>query len=223
MRRRRAQKRIIEADPKHNSVLVSRLVNQIMLDGKKTTAQTIVYKALDELVKKSKDFKLDEAKQDETETETFSFSDSSAKEVKLLDKAFQKIRPVTEVKSRQLGGATYQVPIPVDAARSNALAIRWLIEAARSRGEHDMWRKLASELFDALHDKGGAVKKRENTHRMAEANRAYAFINKRKKRPAQPAAQGEQFSAAKPAEATAAKTEIVKPAGDKPAETAQED
>ena len=146
-----APKRPIVVDPVYGSPLVSQLVSKILLDGKKTTAQNIVYGAMEGTRAKT-----------------------GVDPVQTLKKALDNIRPAVEVKSRRVGGATYQVPVEVRASRRTALAMRWLIESARKRGENSMPRKLAGELIDASENRGGAIKKREETHRMAEANRAFA-------------------------------------------------
>ncbi|MBR3524018.1 MAG: 30S ribosomal protein S7 [Bacilli bacterium] len=151
MRKRRAVKRDVLPDPIHNSKLVTKLVNSIMLDGKKGTAQKILYGAFDIVAEKTGENPID-----------------------VLDKAMENIRPALEVKSRRVGGANYQVPIEVKANRAQALALRWLTQYARLRGGHSMAEKLANEIIDAANGVGGAVKKREDTHRMAEANKAFA-------------------------------------------------
>ncbi len=151
MRKRRAVKRDVLADPVYNSKLVTRLINQIMKDGKKGTAQTILYNAFD-LVKE---------KTGKEPTEVF-------------EQAMENIKPALEVKSRRVGGANYQVPIEVKADRSQALGLRWLVQYARLRGGHTMAENLANEIIDAANGVGAAVKKREDTHRMAEANKAFA-------------------------------------------------
>ncbi len=151
MRKRRATKRDVLADPIYNSKLVTKLINQTMLDGKKGVAQKIVYKA----------FEMMEEKTEKTAMEVF-------------NEAMDHIKPQLEVKSRRVGGANYQVPIEVRADRSQALGLRWLINAARQRGGHSMAENLANEIMDAANGTGAAVKKREDTHRMAEANKAFA-------------------------------------------------
>jgi small subunit ribosomal protein S7 len=151
MRKRRAVKRDVLPDPLYNSKLVTKLVNSIMLDGKKGTAQKILYGAFDIISEKTGENPID-----------------------VLDKAMENIRPALEVKSRRVGGANYQVPIEVKATRAQALALRWLTQYARLRGGHSMAEKLANEIMDAANGVGGAVKKREDTHRMAEANKAFA-------------------------------------------------
>ena len=151
MRKRRAVKRDVLADPVYNSKLVTKLINQIMIDGKKGTAQTILYNAFDMIKEKT----------GEEPTVVF-------------DKAMQNIKPALEVKSRRVGGANYQVPIEVKADRSQALGLRWLVQYARLRGGHSMAENLANEIMDAAEGTGAAVKKREDTHKMAEANKAFA-------------------------------------------------
>lgn len=151
-RRREVPKRIILPDPKFGDLQISKFINMIMRSGKKSTAENILYFALDSVASKSP-------------------MDS----VELMEKALENVRPVVEVKSRRVGGATYQVPIEVRVSRRNTLAMRWLIDAAQKRGEKTMGQKLAGELLDASESKGSAVKKREDTHRMAEANKAFHF------------------------------------------------
>ena len=151
MRKRRAVKRDVLPDPIYNSKVVTKVVNAIMLDGKKGTAQTILYKAFDIIKEKTNEDPMN-----------------------IFEKAMENIKPALEVKSRRVGGSNYQVPIEVSPARSQALAIRWLVKYARERGGKGMAENLASELIDASNGTGGAVKKREDTHRMAEANKAFA-------------------------------------------------
>ncbi len=151
MRKRRAVKRDVLPDPIYNSKVITKLVNSIMLDGKKGVAQTILYKAFD-LVKE---------KTGNDPMETF-------------NKAMENITPELEVKSRRVGGANYQVPIEVSPARGQALAIRWLTKYSRERGGKGMAENLANEIIDASNGTGATVKKREDTHRMAEANKAFA-------------------------------------------------
>jgi small subunit ribosomal protein S7 len=138
-------------DSVYNSRLVSKFINQMMKDGKKSIAQGIFYQAMDTLEKKSEDEPL-----------------------KVFKKAVDNVRPSVEVKSRRVGGSTYQVPIEVYPRRRTSLAIRWLVDAARNRGEKTMGARLAGELLDASSGRGNAVKKKEDTHRMAEANKAFA-------------------------------------------------
>jgi small subunit ribosomal protein S7 len=150
-RRKVAAKREILPDPKFGNRTLSKFMNIIMLDGKKSVAEKIVYGALDRVAEKGKGDALE-----------------------MFEKALGNIRPMVEVKSRRVGGATYQVPIEVRGDRGNALAMRWLVESARKRGEKSMGMRLAGEIMDAVENKGAAVKKREDTHRMAEANKAFA-------------------------------------------------
>ena len=151
MRKRRAVKRDVLADPIYNSKLVTKLINQIMQDGKKGTAQKILYNAFDMIKEKTN--------QDPME---------------VFEKAMENIKPALEVKSRRVGGANYQVPIEVKPVRSQALALRWLVNYSRLRGGHTMAENLANEIIDASNGVGAAVKKREDTHKMAEANKAFA-------------------------------------------------
>ena len=137
-------------DPKHGSQVIARFINMVMQSGKKSVAEQIVYGALDAIGEKH------------------------AEPVALVEKALSNVAPAVEVKSRRVGGATYQVPVEVRSTRRTALAMRWLIDAARKRGENTMPRKLAAELLEAAENRGGAVKKREETHRMAEANKAFS-------------------------------------------------
>ncbi len=150
-RRRVAAKREILPDPKFGSQLLAKFINMIMVDGKKSVAEKIIYDALDRVSERSKDEPMD-----------------------VLEKALENVRPVVEVKSRRVGGATYQVPVEVRASRRNTLAMRWLIDASRKRSEKSMAQRLAGELSDAAEQRGSAVKKREDTHRMAEANKAFS-------------------------------------------------
>ncbi len=151
-RKKLVAKRQIEPDPRYKSVLVSKFINGLMLDGKKNVARSIFYDAMD-LIEKRVD---------------------EADAIVVFEKAMEKVRPKVEVKSRRVGGATYQVPIEVRPERRNALAIRWLVDFSQSRSGKSMAEKLAGELGDAFNNRGGAVKKREDTHRMAEANKAFA-------------------------------------------------
>jgi small subunit ribosomal protein S7 len=153
-RRREVPKRKILPDPKFGSELLAKFINTIMKDGKKSIAEKIVYGALDTVAEKKK------------ETDSMD----------VLNEALENVRPAVEVKSRRVGGATYQVPVEVRASRQNALAMRWLVEAARKRGEKSMAQKLAGELLDAYEKRGTAVKKREDTHKMAEANKSFAHF-----------------------------------------------
>ncbi len=150
-RRRAIPKRTILPDPKYKDLMLAKFINILMLDGKKAVAERVVYGALDQVVEKSK-----------------------GEAVEALNKALENVRPMVEVKSRRVGGATYQVPVEVRADRRMALAMRWLVEAARKRSEKSMDRRLAGEIMDAMESRGSAVKKREDVHRMAEANKAFS-------------------------------------------------
>jgi small subunit ribosomal protein S7 len=150
-RRREVPKREILPDPKFDDQTVTKFVNILMRDGKKSTAEKILYGAFDIIVERRK---------------------GDAMEV--FNEALDKVRPMVEVKSRRVGGATYQVPVEVRPTRRNALAMRWLVEAARGRNEKSMTARLAGELMDASESRGGAVKKRSDVHRMAEANKAFS-------------------------------------------------
>ena len=150
-RRRVAAKREILPDPKFGNRTLSKFMNIVMQDGKKSIAEKIVYGALDRVAEKS-----------------------SGDALEMFEKALGNIRPMVEVKSRRVGGATYQVPIEVRGERGMALAMRWLTDSARKRSEKSMGMRLAGEIMDAVESKGSAVKKREETHRMAEANKAFA-------------------------------------------------
>lgn len=152
-RRREVPKRIILPDPKFGSELLAKFINTIMKDGKKSIAEGVVYGALAQITDKK-----------------------GGDGMEVLDSALDNVRPSVEVKSRRVGGATYQVPVEVRPSRQNALAMRWLVDAARRRGEKSMALKLAGELMDAAEKRGTAVKKREDTHRMADANKAFAHF-----------------------------------------------
>ncbi len=151
MRKRRAVKRDVLADPIYNSKLVTKLINRIMVDGKRGVAQKIFYDAMKMVEEKTSENPMD-----------------------VLNKALENIQPALEVKSRRVGGANYQVPVEVRPDRSQALGLRWLVQYARLRGGHSMAENLANEIIDAANGTGAAVKKREDTHRMAEANKAFA-------------------------------------------------
>ena len=151
MRKRRAIKRDVLPDPIYNSKLVTKLINRLMIDGKKGIAQTILYDSFEMIKEKTNQEPMD-----------------------VLNKALENIKPALEVKSRRVGGANYQVPIEVRPDRSQALGLRWLVQYARLRGGHSMAENLANEIIDASNGVGAAVKKREDTHRMAEANKAFA-------------------------------------------------
>jgi small subunit ribosomal protein S7 len=150
-RRAAAGIRPIEADPVYNSRLVQQIINKVMVAGKKSLSEQIVYDALDLLSKRS-----------------------NKEPVESLEQSIAALTPNLEVRSRRVGGATYQVPVEVRTERRQALAIRWIIDAARKRGEHTMEDRLSNELMDAVNNRGAAVKKREDTHRMAEANKAFS-------------------------------------------------
>ena len=150
-RRRVVAKREVLPDPKFGSKVLAKFMNHVMVDGKKSIAEKIVYGALDIVAEKS-----------------------GSDPLEVFEKALESIAPMVEVKSRRVGGATYQVPIEVRAERRNALAMRWLVEHSRARGEKSMVLRLAGEISDASEGRGGAVKKREDVHRMAEANRAFS-------------------------------------------------
>ena len=152
-RRHRAVKREILPDPKFGDQVITRFMNALMYDGKKSAAEGIVYGALDTLRRRA---------------------GGSGDPVRLFHEALENVKPAVEVRSRRVGGATYQVPVEVRTERRQALAIRWLIDASRKRGEHTMEDRLSNELNDAVNNRGAAVKKREDTHRMAEANKAFS-------------------------------------------------
>jgi small subunit ribosomal protein S7 len=150
-RRHRAERREVNPDPKYNDLVVSKFMNSIMKQGKKSVAERIVYGALETMQAKAK-----------------------SNPIQLFHQALENVMPAVEVRSRRVGGATYQVPVEVRNERRQALAIRWLIAAARSRNENTMEERLSGELLDAANNRGTAVKKREDTHKMAEANRAFS-------------------------------------------------
>lgn len=150
-RRRVVAKREILPDPKYGNQVLAKFMNQLMVSGKKSVAEKIVYGALDIVAEKTKE-----------------------DPVEVFEKALEAVQPMVEVKSRRVGGATYQVPVEVRPSRRSALAMRWIVDYARQRGEKSMVQRLAGELMDAVEGKGAAVKKREDVHRMAEANRAFS-------------------------------------------------
>ena len=150
-RRRSVEPRKILPDPKFGSELLAKFINVLMVDGKKSIAESIVYGALDTLAQRS-----------------------GKDALEAFEIALENVRPTVEVKSRRVGGSTYQVPVEVRPTRRNALGMRWIVEAARKRGDKSMALRLANELSDAADNKGAAVKKREDVHRMAEANKAFA-------------------------------------------------
>ena len=169
-RRREVPKREILPDPKHHSELLAKFINVLMVSGKKSIAETVVYGALDVMEERLKRVK--KAEDDDSGRD----SGGSSAVLRCFESALDNIRPSVEVRSRRVGGATYQVPVEVRAERSVALGMRWLVQAARSRGEKGMMLRLAGELMDAFESKGAAVKKREETHRMAKANQAFAHF-----------------------------------------------
>jgi len=150
-RRRVIGQRKILPDPKFGSELLAKFINVVMVDSKKSVAEKIIYGALDIMAEKTK-----------------------KEHLEVFEEALDNVRPTVEVKSRRVGGSTYQVPVEVRPVRRNALAMRWLVDAARTRGEKSMAQRLAGEMLDASENKGSAVKKREDVHRMAEANKAFA-------------------------------------------------
>jgi small subunit ribosomal protein S7 len=150
-RRHAAEKREFVPDAKYHNLVVAKFMNAVMYDGKKSTAETIVYDAFDQVATKSKQDAL-----------------------VIFEQALENVKPSIEVRSRRVGGATYQVPVEVRTSRRQALAIRWIITAARNRNDKTMTDKLSAELLDAANNRGNAVKKREDTHKMAEANRAFS-------------------------------------------------
>ncbi len=151
MRRRKAPVRPVLPDPVHGSKVLTKFINAVMLDGKKSTAQKVMYAALERIESKS-----------------------GEKGIDVFNKAMDNVKPVMEVKSRRVGGATYQVPIEVRPSRQQSLGIRWIVDAARKRNERTMMERLSNELMDAATDKGAAFKKKEDTYKMAEANKAFA-------------------------------------------------
>ena len=152
MRRRRAPKRPVMPDPVYNSEVVTKFINKVMWDGKKTLAEKIVYGAIEKLDNK----------------------EEGKKGIDIFFQAIENVKPLLEVRSRRVGGATYQVPMEVRPERQQTLSIRWIVDAARNRNERTMVERLANELWDAANERGAAFKKREDTHRMAEANKAFA-------------------------------------------------
>ena len=152
-RKRKAPKKIPIIDPKYKSVIIPKLINSIMYDGKKITAEKIVYEAIEKIKKKSKNAPID-----------------------VFNEAINNIKPTVEVRSRRVGGATYQVPVEVKSKRAQALAIRWLVDSARRRKDKHMSDKIFNELYDAYEKKGAAVKKKEDVHKMAESNKAFAHF-----------------------------------------------
>ena len=152
-RKNKAPRKILLVDSKYKSTIIPKLINSIMNDGKKTIAEKIVYDAIDKIKSKAKEEPLT-----------------------VFNEAINNIRPTVEVRSRRVGGATYQVPVEVKANRSQALAIRWLIDASRKRKDKNMSDKIFNEIYDAYQNKGSAIKKKEDTHKMAESNKAFAHF-----------------------------------------------
>ncbi len=151
MRRRKAPVREVLGDPVYGNKVVTKFINKMMFDGKKSVAEKIIYKAFNKIEEKS-----------------------GEKGIEVFEKALERVRPLVEVRSRRVGGATYQVPVEVRASRQQSLSIRWILEATRKRNEKMMVDRLANELMDAASDKGAAFKKKEDVHKMAEANKAFA-------------------------------------------------
>ena len=152
-RKKSAPKKLNVVDPKYKSVIIPKLINSLMYDGKKTIAEKIVYDAIEKIKSKSKD-----------------------EPITIFNQAITNIKPTVEVRSRRVGGATYQVPVEVKSKRSQALAIRWLIDASRKRKDKKMSDKIFNEIYDAYQNKGSAIKKKEDTHKMAESNKAFAHF-----------------------------------------------
>ena len=152
-RKRKAPKKLTVIDPKYRSTIIPKLINSIMYDGKKTIAEKIIYDAIEKIKSKSKDDPLN-----------------------VFNDAINNIRPTVEVRSRRVGGATYQVPVEVKSKRSQALALRWLVDASRKRKDKKMSDKIFNEIYDAYQNRGSAIKKKEDTHKMAESNKAFAHF-----------------------------------------------
>ena len=152
-RKRKAPKKLAVIDPKYKSTIIPTLINSIMYDGKKTIAEKIIYDAIDKIKSKSKDEPLN-----------------------VFNDAINNIRPTVEVRSRRVGGATYQVPVEVKSKRSQALALRWLVDASRKRKDKKMSDKIFNEIYDAYQNRGSAIKKKEDPHKMAESNKAFAHF-----------------------------------------------
>ena len=152
-RKNKAPRKIFSVDSKYKSTIIPKLINSIMNDGKKTIAEKIVYDAIDKIKSKSKE-----------------------EPINIFNEAINNLRPTVEVRARRVGGATYQVPVEVKSKRSQALALRWLVEASRKRKDKQMSDKIFNEIYDAYQNKGSAIKKKEDTHRMAESNKAFAHF-----------------------------------------------
>ncbi len=163
-RRRKPEKRVILPDPRYGDLVLSKFMNNVMEDGKKSVAENIVYGALELVEQKGKNIADDEG----------DAQGSGSKGLRIFHRVLKKIRPQLEVRSRRVGGATYQVPTEVRPERATALAMRWLKDAASKRNENTMMERLAGEILDAANDRGAAVKKRDDTHKMADANKAFA-------------------------------------------------
>jgi small subunit ribosomal protein S7 len=168
-RRRKPEKRVILPDPRFGDVVLSKFMNNIMQEGKKSAAEHIVYGALEIVETKGKNIADDDSGESDKGK-----GGSGSKGLRIFHRVLKKIRPQLEVRSRRVGGATYQVPTEVRPDRAIALAMRWIIDAARKRGEHTMMERLAGEILDAANDRGTALKKRDDTHKRAEANKAFA-------------------------------------------------
>jgi len=152
-RKRSAPKKIFIIDPKYKSTIIPKLINSIMYDGKKTIAEKIIYEAMEKIKTKSKE-----------------------EPINIFNEAINNIRPTVEVRSRRVGGATYQVPVEVKSNRSQALALRWLIDASRKRKDKKMSDRIFNEIYDAYQNRGSAIKKKEDTHKMAASNKAFAHF-----------------------------------------------
>ena len=152
-RKNKATRKILLVDSRYKSTIIPKLINSIMNDGKKTIAEKIIYEAIDKIKSKSKE-----------------------EPINIFNEAINNLRPTVEVRSRRVGGATYQVPVEVKSKRSQALALRWLVEASRKRKDKQMADKIFNEIYDAYQNKGSAIKKKEDTHKMAESNKAFAHF-----------------------------------------------
>lgn len=177
-RRHRAEKRDVLPDPKFGDTTLTKFMNNIMYDGKKSAAERIVYGAIDILEEKAANQNIaDESDKGEGDSGMITAGGApKSKGLLVFHKALKRVRPHVEVRSRRVGGATYQVPMEVRPERSVALAIRWIIDSARKRSENTMMERLANELLDAANDRGTAIKKRDDTHKMADANKAFAHF-----------------------------------------------
>lgn len=171
-RRHRAEKRQILPDPKFADLVLSKFINNVMVDGKKSVAEEIVYGAIEALESKVPVER--KSGEDGAAAEGIDEIAIKSKGLRFFHDALNNVKPRLEVRSRRVGGATYQIPVEVRSDRALALAIRWIIDSSRKRGEKTMRERLAAELYDAANDRGSAVKKRDDTHKMAEANKAFA-------------------------------------------------